>query len=516
MARVKTMAQLIEILTRLKKGESIRNIHKETGTHREVIRKIKDIGDKKGWLSSSSDVPTEKEMDLAYNELENIKGKPHILDNHIEKLKKYREDEKSYVVIHKLISEFSDCANISETTVRRYIQRKFPGLKPSVMIRPLEDGVMEVDFGYLGIVYDPLECRDRKAWVFSGRLRKSRKAYREVVYNQKKETFFLCIIHSFHHFGGIPKKIVPDNLKSAVVKAAFYDPIFNRSFLEMAKYYDFMISPCLPGKPEHKGGVENDIKYIKRNFWPYFIEKQEQKGHEIPLSIDLEESLKKWDEDTADIRIIHGAGRSPCEMFIEESKTLSRLPLTDWDMINWKTCVVRPEWLIQYDSSYYSVPYKYIGQEVMVCADSKSVKVYSGYELIALHEKSGIKWKYTHNPLHAPPYKEEYMAETSQSLRTWAGNIGKSTLEVVERILSNRQIDGFRSARGILFLSKKYPKERLEAACRRAIFYDTPNYTSVKSILVKELDLKEPYEENLSTKTYLPFKYARDSNYFKL
>ncbi len=480
MARVKTMTQLIEILIRLKKGESIRNIFKETGTHREVIRKIKNIGDKKGWLSASSGLPSEKDMDLAYNETENSTKKSHILDRYVDKLQQYKKDGKSFVVIHKLISEYSDCSNISETTVRRYIQKKFPEIKPSVMIRPLEDGVMEVDFGYLGLTYDPLECRNRKAWVFSGRLRKSRKAYREAVYNQKKETFFLCHIHAFHPFGGIPRKVVPDNLKSAVVKAAFYDPVINRSYQELAKHYDFLISPCLPGKPEHKGGVENDIKYIKRNFWPYFTEKQIQKGHQIPLSIDLEESLKKWDEDTADIRIIHGVGRSPFELFIEELKTLTRLPLDDWDVISWKTCVVRPEWMIQYDNSQYSVPYKYIGQEVMVCADSKSVKVYSDYELIAVHERAKRKWEYMRNPLHAPPYKEEYLTST---LFTWAQSIGQSTLEVVEKILSHRQIDGFRSARAVLFLSKKYPKERVEAACRRAIFYDTPSYSSVKSIL---------------------------------
>jgi transposase len=515
MSRVKTMTQLIEILIRLKKGESIRNICKETGTHREVIRKIKDIGDKQGWLSASCALPTEKDMDQAYNEPENCTKKSHILDRYSEKLKQYKEDGKSFVIIHKLISEYSDCADISETTVRRYIQKKFPEIKP-VMIRPLEDGVMEVDFGHLGLVYNPLECCNKKAWVFSGRLRKSRKAYREIVYNQKKETFFLCHIHAFHHFGGIPRKVVPDNLKSAVVKAAFYDPVINRSYQELAKHYDFLISPCLPGKPEHKGGVESDIKYIKRNFWPYFAEKQKQKGHQIPLSIDIEESLKKWDEDTADIRIVHGTGRSPFEMFIEESKTLTKLPLDDWDMISWKSCVVRPEWMIQYDSSYYSVPYKYIGQEVMVCADSKSIKVYSDYELIAFHERAKRKWEYIHNPLHAPPYKEEYMAETSESMLTWARSIGQSILEVVGSIISHRQIDGFRSARALLFLTRKYPKERVEAACRRAIFYDTPNYTSVKTILVKELDLKEPFNADSSPKTYLPFRYARDNNYFKI
>lgn len=513
MAR-KTMTQLIEIIIRLKKGESIRSILRETGTHRKVIRKIKDIALQKGWLSIQADLPSEKEMFEAYNRGESIKLKAHILDNHIDDLKRFREEGKSFVVIHKLITEYPDCFHISETTVRRYIQRKFPGAKASVMIRPPEDGIMEVDFGYLGLVYDALECRKRKAWVFSGRLRKSRKAYREVVYDQKQGTFFHCHIHAFHHFCGIPKKVVPDNLKSAVVKAAFYDPVINRSYQELAKYYQFLISPCLPGKPNHKGGVENDIKYVKNNFWPYFVEKQKQRGHSVPLSIDLEESLKKWDEDTADIRIIHGVGKTPYELFIEESKTLSRLPSQDWDIVSWKKCVVRPEWMVQYDNAYYSVPYQYIGEEVTVYADSKSVQVYSGYELIAIHAKAKRKWEYVRNPLHAPPYKEEYLSETVESLLAWAWNIGKFTKEVVEKILSDKQVDGFRPARGILFFSKKYSKGRLEAACRRAIFYDTPTYTSVKNILLKELDRIELPDAQGLAPDYLPFRYARANDYF--
>lgn len=516
MARVKTMTQLIEILIRLRKGESIRSILRETRNHRKVIRKVKDIGEKNGWLTESSALPSDKEMDIAYNVKEPGNSKAHLLDRYLDDLKQYREDEKSFVVIHRLVTEHPDCANISETTIRRYIQKKIAKTPNSVMLRPLEDGIMEVDFGYLGITYDPMECRNRKTWIFSGRLRKSRKAYRETVYDQKQETFFHCIIHSFHHFGGVPKKIVPDNLKSAVVKAAFNDPIINRSFQELAKYYDFLISPCLPGKPEHKGGVESDIKYVKNNFWPYFKEKQKQKGHEVPLSTDIEEALKNWDENTADIRIVYGVGRSPHEMFIEESKTLSKLNPVDWDVINWKSCVVRPEWLIQYDNARYSVPYKYIGQEVMVCADSKSIKVFYEHDLIASHARSKIKWGYERNPLHAPPYKEEYLAETSESLLSWAGSIGKYTMEVVESILSHRQIDGFRSARGVLFFSKKYTKQRLEAACRRAMFFDSPNYTTVKSILVKELDIKDPVKYDTSSKNYLPFKYARDNNYFKI
>jgi hypothetical protein len=205
---------------------------------------------------------------------------------------------------------------------------------------------------------------------------------------------------------------------------------------------------------------------------------------------------------------------SPRELFVEESKTLSRLPLEDWDIVDWKECVVRPEWLVQYDSSYYSVPYRYIGEKVMVCANSSSVKVFQGHELIARHERAIKKWDYKLNKLHAPPHKEEYLSLTNESLIAWAGSIGKSTLEVIERIFLRKNIDGLRPARALLFLSKKYSKERLEAACRRAIFFDTPAYISVKSILEKKLDREAYGNIELKENSLLPFRFARDSNYF--
>lgn len=517
MPRNKTMIELIEILIRLKKSESIRNIKKETGTHRQVIRKVKDVSEKKGWLEQTACLPSETEMNMAYNAVENPDQKrPHILDKYQEDLKRYREEKISFVVIHRLISENSECSNLSETTIRRYIHQNFNEVPASVMIRPMEDSVMEVDYGYFGMVYDAMECRNRKAWIFSGRLRNSRKAYRETVYDQKAETFFKCHIRAFHYFGGVPKKIVPDNLKAAVIKAAFHDPIINRSYQELARHYDFLISPCLPRKPQHKGGVENDIKYICNNFWPYFVEKQKQKGRTTPLLTDIEESLSNWVEQIADTRKISGVGKSPNELFTEESKLLSLLPLSDWSVTNWKRAVVRPEWLVQYDCAYYSVPYKYIGKEVMICSDSKSVKVYLEYEIIANHERAEKKWEYKRNKLHAPPYKDEYLSQTSESIIAWAGSIGKSTLEVIEAIFMNKHIDGLRPARSLLFLSKKFTNSRLEKACRRAINYDTRTYISVKNILEKGLDKEETETRVREEINDIPFKYARSNQYYKI
>ena len=119
----------------------------------------------------------------------------------------------------------------SETTVRRYIHRQFPAPVRPVMRRETKAGeVMEVDFGHLGLTWDVNTRSRRRTWVFSGRLRHSRRAYREVVFDQKQETFFACHIHAFEWFGGVSEKVTPDNLKAAVIVASFEDPLVNRAY----------------------------------------------------------------------------------------------------------------------------------------------------------------------------------------------------------------------------------------------------------------------------------------------
>ncbi len=513
MPRVKTMVQLIEIVRRIRENQSNNCINKETGTHKSVIRKLRDLSNEYSWMDKSKDLPSESEMNLIYNGIIKERQKFHPLDDYEKTIKEYIENEYSFVVIHNLISKNIKC---SETTVRRYIHRKFPKMAKVVMLRPLEDGVMEVDYGYLGFVYDPLEGRKRKAWFFSGRLRKSRKVYREVVFDQRSGTFFSCHIHAFHHFGGVPKKVVPDNLKSAVVYAAFYDPIINRSYLSLATHYGFMISPCLPETPQHKGGVESDVKYTKRNFWPIFVEEQKLKGYDVPRSYYIHDALKKWDDETADIREIKGVGQSPAELFIDEKTKLLPLPMEDWDLLVWKKCLVHDSWRVQFDKAYYSVPYKYIGKDVMVSANSRNVSIYYEYELIASHDRAIKEWDCKRNPLHAPVEKEEYLNMSSESILAWAGSVGKSTVEVIIKVLDQKNIDGLRPCRGILSLSKKFSPGRLEAASRRALYYDVPEYRKILNILEKGLD-KEPLpEENAGIKQgYLPFRFTRDPGSYR-
>ncbi|MBN2422482.1 IS21 family transposase [Candidatus Woesearchaeota archaeon] len=503
------MIEILDLIKRLRLNHSIRNIYKETGVHRTIIRNIRDKVLEKGFLNNDNPIPTEEEL-LKIFKIPKVKKK-HILDPYLEEIKRYVDNKYSYIVIHNLIK---DRARVSCSTVRRYILKQFPKTPKPVMIRDKEKGTMEVDFGYLGIFYDIETNKNRKAWVFSGRLCYSRKAYREVVFNQKNDTFLNCHINAFVFFNAVPKKVVPDNTKSAVIKAHFYDPVINRSYRELAGHYGFLISPCLPGRPEHKGGVENDIKYIKNNFLPVFIEQERQKGFLIPRSMNIQESLDAWNETTSEARMIQGVGRTPRQLFEEEKEMLNTLPEEQWDKVVWKKCNVHKTWIINFDNAYYSVPYRLIGKTVDVCGNSKLVRVFFENNLVAVHEKALKNWEFKRKDEHAPPFQEQYLNNNRKYILAQARFIGESAVKVIEKILSEKTVDGTRPCMGILSLSKKYSAERVEKACSRALYYDTVRYMSIKNILEKNLDFL-PEEQPATHTGQLEFIFAREKEYFK-
>lgn len=503
------MAEFIDILRRLKKGQSIRSIHKETGIHRTIIRKINEKAQQKEWLEPLAPVPREDELESILSLKENS---IHELDKYKERIKGWIESKYSYVVIHRLVSREYTC---SEATVRRYIKKNFVKLPKAVMVRPTVPGEsMEVDFGYLGLAYDDKKGRAKKAWLFSGRLNHSRKAYREIVFDQKQETFFMCHVRSFEYFGGVPGKVVPDNLKAAVIKASFESPIVNRVYRKVAEHYDFLVSPCLPYKPEHKGGVENDIKYVKKNFWPVFCEEQLERGREHPYATEIQDALDGWSAGIAHKRLVGGVGRSPDEIFeTEERAALKPLPASRWEPVTWAEAKVQENWRIQFKCAFYSVPYAYIGKQVQVLATLAAVHIFFEHKEIALHSFARYKWEYVRKGEHAPPEPEKYMNMTRAGIIGQAKGIGFFTGRVVTEIFNHKTVDGLRPARALIHLAKRYGKERLEAACKRAVAYESPEYASVKSILTKNLDSLDP-DEPIEPSGQRVFTFAREHGYF--
>lgn len=504
------MIELQDIIYRLRNGQSIKSIHRETGHHKTVIRALKQIMIENNWMDPNDCIPTEKQIQLVYLQKEQL-NKKHPLDTLKDDIKYWLDEKNSYHVIHQMIYKRIPC---SESTVRRYIQKNFPLTLESVMSRTHIPGeIMEVDFGYIGLCWDDRTQRNRKTWFFSARFRYSRKTYREIVFSQQAMTFFACHIHAFEYFSGIPEKVVPDNLKAAVIRASFTNPLINRVYRDLAMHYGFTISPTIPYSGKHKGGVESDVKYVKRNFLPQFKEEQRQKGREKLDAGDMIRSLWKWNDNIADMRTIQKVGYTPVELFEEEKKHLKSLPDERWDIVTCKLATVSREWRVQFENAFYSVPYKYIGKEVTVMGNSKLVRIFYDYEEITVHERAQKQWSFKRKSEHAPPNKEEYLNMTSKGLRKKAEMTGLSVLKVAEKIFEDRAIDGLRPVRGLLRLAEQYSPERLEKACRRALEFETASYQSVKSILQKNMDNMEQ-EQNQEPSGQYQFRFQREPGYF--
>ena len=382
----------------------------------------------------SSAMPTDEEISKFWNS-SSKRQKQHPLDLYRDDIEQWKREGYSAVVMHQVLKDQCSC---DAQTIRRYLNKHFPDQVDPVMIRNTIPGQdLDIDFGYLGKFLDD-EGVIRKAWVFSFRLRHSRRAYREVVLDQSAKTFLLAHIHAFEWFGGVPKNVILDNCKAAIIQCTIDNDMIRRSYQELAEHYGFIISPCLPRTPEHKGGVEGDVKYTKSNFLPCFLIPQKKKNIATPALKELIEALIRWGNEVADTHTVHGVGRSPLEIFnSEEKKALRPLPASRWELTSWSQNIVRRDWRIMFDSSYYSVPYELIGKSVQVCATTSLIRIFHDHKEVAYHERSKKKWEFKRKAEYAPPLKEAVLQCTREGLLSLAETVGSFTYQTVHKILSH-------------------------------------------------------------------------------
>ena len=517
MPRRRTMAEKSEVIRRLRAGQSIREINRETGVHRATVRSVRDaiVGTK--WLDPQEDLPSEKQVNEALRgtEDEDKQTGSHSLDIYLTDIEDWLKEKTSFLLIHEFLRQRG--ITLSETSVRRYIHRKFPlhSRAPVIPRDTVAGEILEVDFGYFGLVYDEVQKRNRKAWFLSARLRHSRHAYRQMTFDQKQETFYAALINALEFFGGVPTKVVPDNMKSAVIEASFTDPEINRAFVKMAIHYDFLISPTLPRMPEHKGGVESDVKYTKGNFWPRYRESERQKGHPVPHAEGLQRALEEWGDQVASRRNVRGLGDSPVNIFEQqERETLKDLPHSRWSIVSIATAKVQQTWRIQFDNAFYSVPYQHIGESVTIHADTNVVIIYLKDNEIARHIRAVNPWEIKRSEHHAPVGSDVLYQQNQVSLLQWARKIGDPTYRMSQAIFSRKGIDGVQSVRSLCHLAKRHGRDRLNAACRRALEFKATRYKEVKKILLAEQDHSSAAAPSASNQPN-QYRFQREVGYFE-
>ncbi len=305
------------------------------------------------------------------------------------------------------------------------------------------------------------------------------------VADQKTENFIKGNIKALEYYGGCPECIVPDNLKSGVKSACYYDPEINRTFADMAEHYNVAVVPARVGKPRDKAKVENAVLQAQRRILAVLRNRTFFSLHELNEAI-LEEVEK------LNRRPMAVTGKSRRELFEEiEKLALRPMPVESFEIYNYKTPTkVHIDYHVEVERSYYSVPYTLIGETVEVKYNSRVVEVYHKKRRVASHVRTYKKGEFITEDSHMPHEHRQYLEWTPERMKNWGGKIGPYTKTMMQRIMEGRKHPehGFRNCLGIIRLSKQYTPERVENACKRALAVAACNYRSVKSILQTGLD----------------------------
>jgi transposase len=366
------------------------------------------------------------------------------------------------------------------------------GPLPTDVAIPVETApgeVAQVDFGYAGKRYDPVRGVLRKSWLFIMSLAYSRHMYADLVFDQKTETWLALHVAAFKAFHGVVRVVVPDNLKAAVVRAAFGvddQVILNRSYRELARHFGFRIDPTPPRSPQKKGKAESDVGYVSGNF----LATWETMGIE-----EDRRQLHRWVHEIAGQRRHGTTGRRPLELFEEQERdALLPLPTEPWEPVMWKKATVHRDSHVQIDAAFYSVPWRLLHQEVWVRCAPHRITIYHGDEQL---------WSHPRVPRGKRSTTEEHLPEQRRDLRHrsrehWilrARAMGEDVVELVEAIFgADDVLLQLRRVQAVVSHLETFPAHRARAAARRALHYRCLDYQGIKNILSRGLDL-QPLEQ---------------------
>jgi transposase len=499
------MNHLRELIYRLRAGESQRRIARDLGLSRTTVSKYQTWAQEQGYLDAARALPDDATLAATLGEPPQPPCDESSVEPYRQVVQEWVEQGVEMTAIWQHLQDDYQYTG-SYSSVRRFVN-KMRRTEPEVFVRvhtaPGEEA--QVDFGSVGQLYDPQSGRLRQAYVFVATLCYSRHQYAELVFDQKIPTWIGLHRRAFESWGGVPRRVVLDNLKAAVVKALVHDPVLGEAYRRMAQHYGFVISPTRPRTPRHKGKVENGVHYVQRNFMA---------GRTFLDIHTANQQLRTWVKERAGTREHGTTHKAPLLLFNEHEKdALLALPEDPFTLREVKPVKVHPDCHVCVDKSYYSVPYTLVGHQLDAYVGERIVEIYQGTELIATHERSLQPGEWHTRLEHYPEHKAAYLERTPTYCRRHAARLGPATSQVVESLLGDRPLYRLRSVQAILRLEERVGAERLEAACARALHFGDPSYRRIKTILNAALD-RDPLPEQASEVPEQKHRFARSSDEF--
>lgn len=340
-------------------------------------------------------------------------------------------------------------------------------------------------------VIDPETGEIRSSSIFVAVLGASNYTYVEATWDQTLANWIASHVRAFEYFGGAPCLLVPDNLKAAVTKACRYEPTINQTYADLAAHYGTAVVPTRPYKPKDKAKVENAVLVVER--WILARLRHQTFVGLAELNAAIAALLKELNHRP--FKKLPGTRVSQFESI--DKPMLKALPSRSYEFAVFSKARVHVDYHVEVEGHYYSVPHQLIKQLITVRITDNTVECLHDGLRVASHVRSYLKGKHTSLSEHMPTAHQRYSEWSPGRFLNWALDIGPCTRDVIHHLLnkSAHPEQSYRACFGILFAAKRYSKERLEAACYRALAIGSPRRHSIISILEKGLD-QQPLQQN--------------------
>ena len=339
-------------------------------------------------------------------------------------------------------------------------------------------------------VIEPETGEVREAELFVAVLGASSFTFAEASWTQQSHDWIASHMRAFEYLGGVPGAVVPDQLRTAVSIPCRYEAGIQRTYQELAEHYGTIILPARPAHPRDKAKVEVAVQVAER--WILARLRNQSFFSLIELNGRIAELLEELNG-----RLMRVYGASRRELFERFDKPALK-PLPDRRFVygEWKSARVSIDYHVEVDHHYYSVPHQLVGEKLDVRLTATTVEIFQRGVRVASHARSYRRGMHTTVAEHMPAAHRAHHEWSPSRLVRWGQTVGPKTAALVEAILSDRPHpeQGYRSCLGILRLERRYGRERLEAACARALGAGARSYRHVDSILKHGLD-RQPSQE---------------------
>ena len=373
----------------------------------------------------------------------------------------------------------------SESSLRRWLDATVPDEavtreRVKVLGPPAVAGEHgQVDYSLMGSWTNPATGSRHRIWVFSLVLAFSRHMFVWPTIRMDQHAWTDAHVRAFEFFGGVPARVVPDNLKTGVLKADLYDPQLNPAYAELGEHYGILIDPARAYRPKDKPKVERPNQYVRDSWW---------RGREFASLAHMQADAVSWCLEVAGRRAHRGLdGAAPLAVFeAAEAPMLAPLPVRAFELARWSVAKVAPDIHVKVGKTLYSVPWRHLGERVHIRATATTVQVFTGERVLIATHPTG-RGKVT-DWAHYPPEKIAFQMRGPQWCLKTAKTLGPAVVEVIDTLLAVGVLHRLRAAQGVIRLADKYGPERLDAACRLALDAGDPEYKTIKGVLAAGRD----------------------------